>query len=305
MSSHTSHHMPHHTTCHIACHITCHTAPPHDTSQPHHTSHHMSHHRSHHTARHVTCRITRHTTCHITCHITSRVTSHVTPHATSRRMQSSPLGGDDSLSSAPIIPPGGGRLRRIGPNHPPWEGTTPLKGRNRPPWEGLIRPRQHRCTPRAPRSSPRAAPARYGPSGVVQCCCGIGFGQVPKPNPAKTNATAPFDQARWSIPSATRSRQRSPDPVPDHPGPLQSSSCTLWSIGPRPMVLWHWFWAGFQPEPFQNQCHSTIEPCPMEPQVGHPEITQRYTDTPTSVPDPAQPPARPPKHLRVCAQLPL
>ena len=163
-----------------------------------HMSHHMSHHRSHHTSRHITCRIARPTTCHITCHITSRVTSHVTPHATSHHMQSSPLGGDDSLSSAPIIPPGGGRLRRIGPNHPPWEGMIPLKGRDRGP------PRAPRSTHRAPRSTTTAAPQRYGRSGVVQWCCSIGFGGVPNLNPSKTNATAPCNQARWSPRSATQ-----------------------------------------------------------------------------------------------------
>ena len=30
------------------------------------------------------------------------------------------------------------------------------------------------------------------------------------------------------------------------------------------MVLWHWFWKGSGWEPFQNQCHSTIGPCPID-----------------------------------------
>ena len=30
------------------------------------------------------------------------------------------------------------------------------------------------------------------------------------------------------------------------------------------MVLWHWFWKGSGWESFQNQCHSTIGPCPID-----------------------------------------
>ena len=37
------------------------------------------------------------------------------------------------------------------------------------------------------------------------------------------------------------------------------------------MVLWHWFWKGSQPEPFQNQCHSTIGPCPIDRTALSPE----------------------------------
>ncbi len=30
------------------------------------------------------------------------------------------------------------------------------------------------------------------------------------------------------------------------------------------MVLWHWFWKGSGWESFQNQCHSTMGPCPID-----------------------------------------
>ena len=37
------------------------------------------------------------------------------------------------------------------------------------------------------------------------------------------------------------------------------------------MALWQWFWKGSQQEIFQNQCHSTIGPCPIDRTALSPE----------------------------------
>ena len=51
--------------------------------------------------------------------------------------------------------------------------------------------------------------ARYGPSGLVQWRCGIGFGRVQFETLFKTNATAALDHAGWTITSASRVRSKS------------------------------------------------------------------------------------------------
>ena len=173
----------------------------------------MSSHMSHHMPHHTTCHIARLITCHITPHVAPVGPNHPPWAGMIRRSgpQSSPLGGDDWPQSAPTTaaPQRYGRSGVVqwccsigfggGPNLNPSKtnATAPC---NQARWS----PRS-RSTHRAPRSTTTAAPQRYGRSGVVQWCCGIGFGQVSNLNPSKTNATAPLNHARWSPRSATQS----------------------------------------------------------------------------------------------------